>query len=382
MAKTPLALPKKTFQVLYKHTAKEGTQTWETWVEHDALNDFGVIHVRYGLVDGKQQEIAEVIKGGKNAGRKNATTAYQQACNEAQARWEKQLSRKGYGLTVGESAAVRAISPMLAHKYKDHAKKVDWANAHTQPKLDGFRLLAHRAADGTWSLYSRENQPMDALAHIKDALEGVPLRGKEGQLILDGEAYAHGMSLNKISSACKKKSELSEQIRFNVYDAVIGKADFRSRHAFVDEVVKAAATDALTNVPTVKVKNEAELMVCQREFIEQGYEGAMLRHGGAGYEAGKRSASLLKVKTFEDAEFEIVDVKFGRGGYAEVPILVCVTEDGHAFQATASGTMEEKKALGRRKDKLIGRIATVKYAGFTKTEEPVPFHPVVKHIKE
>jgi ATP-dependent DNA ligase len=108
----------------------------------------------------------------------------------------------------------------------------------------------------------------------------------------------------------------------------------------------------------------------------------MLRHGRAGYEAGKRSANLLKVKTFADAEFKVVDYKLGRGKLAGAAIFNCQTEAGHHFDVLAPGTVEKKKAYGEAGGKYVGRMLTVKYMDYTKTAEPVPFHPVAIRFRE
>ena len=373
----------RTFPTLYKSTAKGGTQVWDIWVEKDGLA--GVICVSHGREDGKKQVEREVISKGKNPGKKNETTPLAQAISEAESRWEIKLSRKGYGETVEDSAAVRWASPMLALPYEKQYSKIDWGSAFTQPKLDGFRMMARLDKDGKVSITSRENQPLSALAHLKEVIEAVKFHvagGKIADVVFDGEAYCHGMALNEIASACKKKSDLSKKIQFHVYDAVMGSADFETRSTFASDFVEAAGTDLLVPVETVKVRNEQELMHCQAQFMEQGYEGAMLRHGNVGYQGGKRSPHLLKVKTFEDAEFEVVDFKMGRGKYAGVPIFVCQTADGNHFDVTAPGNMEEKKALGKSAAEHIGRLLTVKYQYFSKTDEPVPFLPVAKCFRD
>jgi len=370
------------FKPLFKATATGGVQVWEIWVTQ-VRGDAGCINVRYGLVDGKMQTKQEIVQTGKNLGKKNATTGYTQACAEAESRWNKQKDRKGYGLTADESAAVRAVLPMLAHKYPDHCKKVDWDTAFAQPKLDGFRCQARITPGGVVTLTSRENQPLLALSALRDAIAEVKhhISGYSGDVVLDGELYCHGMALNDISSACKKKSALTEKIRYHVYDAAMGDVDFQTRNQFARDVVTAAACPQLAAVHTVKVRSEADLMTCQAEFLDAGYEGAMLRYGKQGYQAGKRSDKLLKVKTFQDGEFEVVDYKFGRGTHAAVPVFVCQTPDGNLFDVTAPGTMEEKAEIGRNARAYVGRALTIKYAYYTKTAEPVPFQPVAKMFR-
>jgi DNA ligase-1 len=367
------ALPK-----LFKKGATGAVLSWEIWVER-TKRETGVMVTRYGHEEGQKQTLREEITDGKNAGRRNATTPYEQACLEAVARWNKQKDRKGYGLDVEESARVRGASPMLAQAYDKHAKKVAWTSAFAQPKLDGFRCLARKVGNKVL-LTSRENQPLEAVGHLAELLKEILPDG----LTLDGELYRHGLALNQISSACKRKSDLSRTIEYHVYDAV-GEQHFGDRYRRVSELAAFVADQAkglLVAVQTVKVRSEAELMRCQLAFIESGYEGAMLRYGKAGYEAGKRSSALLKVKTFQDDEFEIVDWKNGRGKYAGMPVFVCTTPDGNHFDVLAPGNLEEKLELGRKAAGLVGKMLKVKYQYFTKTDEPVPFLPVAVELRE
>lgn len=347
----------------------------------------GIIRTEFGLKEGKRQVLTEEIKTGKNLGKRNATSAVVQAASEAEARWNKQKSRKGYGLTVDASAAVRAVSPMLAKVYKDEKHKVNWETAYAQPKLDGFRCLAHWSqASRAVKLLSRENQPLSALTHLRDVLAEVEFAMLADErfdtVIFDGELYCHGLPLNKISSACKRKSDLTAKIEYHVYDVVVPDWQFGDRSIFVRDFVQAAGSPFLKGVQTVKVRSEGELLHCQREFMEQGYEGAMLRHGVAPYEAGKRSSHLLKVKVFEDDEFLVVDYKPSRGKYEGVPVFVCQTQEGNHFDVLAPGDMEEKRAYGANAQRYVGKFLTVRYQYMTKTDEPVPFLPVAKCFAE
>ena len=138
--------------------------------------------------------------------------------------------------------------------------------------------------------------------------------------------------------------------------------------------------NAIELVETIKVFTERDLMKFQADYIEQGFEGAMLRWGNFPYEAGKRSRGLLKVKTFEDAEFTIIDVTPGTSTFQDCAILVCKTEKGDLFAVTSPGTIEQKRQILIDKAQVIGKRVTVKYAGTTKTDHPVPFHPVAKEI--
>lgn len=370
---------------LYKAHGCEGrAQTWEIWVERDKDSpELGVMVTRYGIEGGKLQTTREVIREGKNEGRKNATTPFEQACLEASARHTKQRDRKGYAENLGAAVSKKSLRPMLAGKYQDHVGKIDWGTALAQPKFNGYRANFRREK-GEVVCFSREGKRLQ-VPHLCEILDA----GLGEGVVVDGELYRHGLSLPQISSACKRKQDLTDSINLHLYDIFSGDP-YTHRYAEIEAIVAQINTDPtgppkndkgqLVLAPTVKVRTPQELMYFQGECIKDGYEGAMLRHGRAGYEAGHRSASLLKVKTFEDAEFIITDYKFGRGKYEGMPVFVCQTEEGNLFDVLAPGNHEQKRELGLRASSLVGCWVKVKYAEMTKTAEPVPYCPVALQI--
>jgi DNA ligase-1 len=368
----------RAWPVLYKRTTGGKTQEWQIWVERLKSTGHGRIHTRYGLTEGKKQEQQDVVEAGKNAGKKNETSAYRQACLEAAAEWKKQLDRKGYGRTVERSAAVRGASPMLAQKIQDvKPAAIDWATAHAQPKLDGFRCLATKR-DGVVTLRSRENRPIDTLPHLVALLTPhVP----EG-VTLDGELYVHGMLFRKFSSLIKRHQPDSARVEYRVYDALLPDP-YHLRLNFIRTVVNEVRHPLVLAVPTARVADRAALDAYQVARIEEGYEGAMLRHGPAGYEAGKRSWSLVKVKTFDDAEFKVLRVREGRGTHKGMAVFTCETPRGAPFDVTAPGSHWEKRQYWLNSGRCVGALLTVKYQGYTGTDAAsVPRFPTAMRFND
>ncbi len=124
--------------------------------------------------------------------------------------------------------------------------------------------------------------------------------------------------------------------------------------------------------------NVPHLRVLQRQAVADGYEGLMWRRRGAKYQHGRRSPDLLKVKTWQDREFKIVDVQEGRGKFAGAAIFTCETDPPKnlRFNVTAPGDMEEKaKYLKRR-----GGWLTVKF--FELSDDGVPLFPVGLAVRD
>lgn len=368
------ALKHEEFPTLYKQ-CDDRVMEWNIWVEEQA-DGSGMIYKEYGYSGGKKTLKKDRVTAGKNVGRKNATTPYQQAVLDASGEWKEKKTRKAYGETAEESAGKRDIAPMLAYPI-EKCKTIDWANAFAQFKYDGHRCLIHGTDSGKVEMVSREFGPITNMEHIADKLKNLVEPGQ----ILDGELYCHGLTLNTIGSIIKNKStdKGREKLKFYGFD-MVGETDFASRYTQLKKILPRSA-ESIILAPTVRVTNKAELAVVEREALMSLHEGGILRHGRRGYQNGKRVNDVLKVKQFKEGEFKIIDAKPGRGEYANCCIFICETEDGHVFDCTAQGDLPNKRQLWETHQEHIGKMLTVKFSGFTTTDEPVPFQPVAKAFR-
>ena len=358
---------------LFKHTAG-GLQIWRIWVETET-EECGVICTEYGLLKGKQQTKRDPVTKGKNTGRRNATTPVQQAMAEAKSKWEKKRDRDCYAEdpTGRESYLKRQRAPMLAETYKDFAHKVQWDTAYGQPKFDGHRCMSRRGQLVS-EMVSRNFQAIDTLPHIAAELKEALLPSEA----FDGEIYLHGYTINEIGAAISATNELSPKLEYHIYDSPMLDDVFRDRLEFVRKRLKQGGFQFLKLVETVELKTEEQAWQFQKHCIGQGFEGAMLRYGNDTYAAGERSQTILKLKSWKDAEFQIVSVAEGRGTMAGMAIFKCVTDKDHPFDVLAGGTHVQKQKAWNDRDRWVGRLITVEFAAYTNTETPVPWHPRVK----
>ena len=137
----------------------------------------------------------------------------------------------------------------------------------------------------------------------------------------------------------------------------------------IKELVKQIGSPKFVFVKTKKIKNEEELDACYDEFLEEGYEGQMIRTNSL-YEF-KRTAALLKRKEFITEEFELVDVLEGKGnrsgmaGKVVIRLHKATTEGETTCEANPKGGMAFYKRLLTEKDDLIGKKATIEFQNYT-----------------
>lgn len=373
---------KKKFLPLFKKTSTGAIQLWQIEVNGNKIT------TTHGQVDGKLQTVEDVVKEGKNAGRSNETTPAQQAMAEAEARHLRQKKR-GYvdsqkAAMAGETDEVieGGIIPMLAKVYEDCVEKLSYPVA-LQPKLDGHRCVAVIDEDGEVTLWTRTRKRYTAIPHIAEAVQKIAQKMKLRSCVLDGELYNHKLKADfeKISSMVRQKephAEAAKLVQYHVYDIVTDEC-FKTRLSRLADVILHGG-NTVQLVDTHFAETEAEVMEHYEAFRNEGYEGAMVRALGMGYE-NKRSKQLLKLKDFQDAEFKILRLEEGRGklmGHAGA--CVCALPDGREFNAKMAGNTEALKKAWENPKLWVGKLLTVKFQNYTSAG--VPRFPVGMHLRE
>lgn len=364
-------------KILYAKTKGGKLRQWSV----SAMN--GVVSMLYGEVGGSLTEQSYEAKP-TNVGRSNERDAKAQAIFEAQAAFDHKLARK-YAPTPAEAEVELAHLPMLAKPFDKNGKLTsDGKRAkfpqYVQPKYDGFRCLARWEGDEI-VLTSRQGKPFD-LPHIAEALHDTLPR----EVVFDGELYVHGVPLQRIASLAKKNQRDSVLLQYMVYDCVLpdSEAPYSYRYTVLGEALCGVAGPVVL-ADTYIVGSLDEARVFQARWLEEGYEGAILRSPSLLYRYAYRSNKLLKLKTFEDAEFQIVDVVEGKGGLGVLRCLVnglpsgTTPTDDNTFGVTCGSHEERRRQLANPSD-YIGKPLTVRYAFLT--EERKPFHPVGVAVRE
>lgn len=362
----------ETFPKLFKKTSTGAIQEWEVYV--DDTNSSPTIVTKYGQVGGKIQTSTEVITEGKNIGRSNETSPMQQAYLQAKSDWEKQL-KKGYVDNVedaqdGKTDAIieGGIAPMLAHKFSEQGHKIKYP-ALAQPKLDGHRCTSQIDTLGYVTLWSRTRKPITSVPHIIDAIARKCNIAK-----LDGELYNHDYhnKFEELSSLIRQEEpgEGYENVQYHVYDIPFPNMTNKERNELLQSYKENFEGTPIHIVETIVVNDEDELMDAFDHFIEQGYEGCMVRNMDGKY-VNKRSYDLQKVKEFDDTEFKIIGIKVGtKGSMAGKAVFTCQLPNGETFDCKMKGSMDELKKYADDPSLVIGKILTVQYQGYTKYGMP------------
>ena len=362
-------------QTVYKKTSTGKIQQWRAWVETTATGF--LLKVESGQTDGKLTETAgQVIDEGKQK-----RTAQEQAIFEANSKLKKKRD-EAYFDTIEAAQTQVKLLPMLAHSFTKRKHNINYP-AIVQRKFDGVRCLAVLNSDGTVTLMSRKGKEFAHLNHIKS---DVAANNSNTNLVIDGELYSDTLTFQELVGLVKRvtlkpgNDEQMLEVSLRVYDCVElnNEADFTDRYLTITNLTEGA--EYLSLVENVRVPTESEIHAAQARFVEEGYEGAMVRNLTGAYAIGKRSANLQKVKTFLDGEYPIVGFTQGTGGETGCVIWICETPDGKRFRVRPRGTQEDRKVLFQNGSDYVGQQLTVRYQELT--DDGVPRFPVGIAIRD
>jgi DNA ligase-1 len=355
---------------LYGKTKVGKIKVWTVTVEafEDGTAAYNMIS---GLEDGKKTTSVRQVNVGKNIGKANETTPFEQALSEAQSRWNKQVD-KGYRASkadLKDAHEVEFFLPMLAERYDQRAKYINFP-AYIQPKLDGFRCIA-RKRDGKVTLWSRKGKVFDTPVELIAELEAT----MQDEDCYDGELYVHewrnpigDVDFQRIASAIKKYNEDTPLLEYHVYDRPVPGVSFLDR--FINN--PPTETQRIKVVSTTFASDEKAMMDAYDGWITQAlpYEGLMVRNFMQAYLYAHRSNGLQKVKPMDDAEFEIIGGQEATGEDAGTVVFKCVAENGEEFDVRPKGTREQRAEWWDNLDDYIGQWLTVEFNGRANSGKP------------
>jgi len=377
----------KSFPTLFKRTSKNQIQQWTIIAEN------GSYHTEEGIVDGKISVNSPHFCERKNIGKKNETTAQQQAEVEAESKWEKKL-KTGYAKSISEIDNVLFKKPMKGYKWKEYSDKVIFP-VYVQDKLNGVRYQAEQDASR-----STGGEVFHTTPHIRKALE--PIFKAFPNIFIDGEAFNFSMRehLNRlvelVSVVIQPKdltpellSDSEKIVQFHVFDAygfddITEDTPWIYRYKALEKLIKKFAPKYVHILPYKVISNISDLLTELEKNAASKGEGLMIRWGDCPRKEGK-SKYMLKMKHFDDDEFEIVDIEEGNANWAGcAKAVICKlhkpsTRGETTFRSNIKGDENWLRKLFQNKSKYIGEMATVEYQHYS--EYNVPQLPYVLAIR-
>jgi bifunctional non-homologous end joining protein LigD len=250
------------------------------------------------------------------------------------------------------------LAPMLAEAGDAPFNRPDWM---WEPKLDGYRVLAFIDGQGV-KLRSRRGLelagkfPRLAAELGKQAVSG---------MILDGEAVAFDAAGKPSFAALQDRAQLKTEreiaaadqslpVVFYCFDLLhfagidLRKSPYSDRRRYLSQCLLPSSLVQLVH----SAEDGAALSAAA---LASGFEGVVGKRKESRYEAGRRSASWVKVKPTHTADFVVGGYTRGKGSRAALGALLVGYWDKRKLRyASHVGSGFDERALAQVRKRLAG----------------------------
>lgn len=282
--------------------------------------------------------------------------------------------------------SVPVFECMLAHDSAKHQKKVS-GKVCLDKKLDGVRVLTviDCAMGDVVSQYTRNGKALKNFTKLTNFLKSKVLESGSRAMVLDGEIVSSSFQ-DLMKQVHRKDNVQADDAVLQLFDIIPlsefkqGKSTLnqRQRHVFLKEYCKIFdGFDNIQIIPKIEVdldtqEGQKTFTEFNKEAIEQGYEGIMIKDPTAKYEC-KRSTAWLKQKPFIEVSLEVKATEEGTGrNVGKLGALICEgTDDGkHIKVNVGSGLSDwQRDEFWEQKEKMIGMIAEVRADAITQNQD-------------
>ena len=279
---------------------------------------------------------------------------------------------------------IPTFSVALADKYVP--KIVDWKDGwYVSRKIDGARCIGIVDATGNTTFYSRTGKIFDTLDIVSDGIKALGITN----VVLDGELCLVDEDGNEdfqgVMKELRKKDHTIPNPSYKIFDMITHDEFYSQKGEYnrpfgirlknLTEIMKKNECPCLTLLEQSLVKDESQFQEWIVKSTQSSWEGLILR-ADEPYK-GKRSKDMLKWKTFNDAEYSVIDVEFGpfryvlNGQEKEEEMLSCVTikHKGYDVRVGSGFSIEQRQYFYKNPKEILGKIIRVNYFEETKNQD-------------
>ena len=210
--------------------------------------------------------------------------------------------------------------------------------------------------DGEVHTASRGGENYDAATtHLRTNDKLIEFFNKFPNVILDGELFKRGKSLQQISGAARmeKNAYDCDWLEYWVYDCYfMDKPEMTAidRYIFLLEnssfFVYSGVEDDEKDEPIkvlihITIKGWENMIQAHNQYVSEGFEGACITDPTKPYKPGSRGNQLIKIKQYKSEDFKVVGYELGLRG-SEDMTFICELEDGRIFKAMPVGDRATK----------------------------------------
>lgn len=280
-----------------------------------------------------------------------------------------------------KKGSVPVFKCMLAHDGANHESKIRGKKL-LEPKLDGVRVLTIIDVQArTIVQYSRNGKVLENFGHITESLEKhIDLFDRS--YVIDGEIVSS--SFQALMKQVHRKDDVqAKDARLMVFDILPlteftrGKSTLGQRRRSNFLRAMKPIFDVVGGIDIIPQKEidldsfvgEIEFKQFNKDAIDQGFEGIMIKDPDAVYEC-KRSASWLKQKPFIEVSLIIVAIEPGTGkNEGKMGAVICegIEDDKFIRVNVGSGWTDEQRE--EIDGSVIGQVLEIRADAITKNQD-------------
>ena len=262
--------------------------------------------------------------------------------------------------------SIHVFEVMLA-KEKKKVKKLPKLVV-VEPKLDGYRA-ATIVQDGEVTQWTRNGKPILGYDDIRAEMS------KLADGMYDGEIVGKEDMFNDMQKSAFKHEDgkqgtyyLFDYLPLNEFEAGKSKLKLIDRKEQLLANINAPQRVGIEGFEHILFvdnshpvdPNSPEIEIMYDEFLNEGYEGAMLKDVEAIYEC-KRSSSWLKVVPFISLDLPIAGFYEGKPGTKYVGMLggVTVEYEGNTVDVGSGWPDDLREEVWKHQDKFLGKIIEI-----------------------
>lgn len=299
---------------------------------------------------------------------------------------------------------IKDFKPVL---FPNNSVEIEVINGHymMSKKMDGFRIII---CDGNVFTRTPETEGCELRfktlqnKSIVERLQPLVKFAQEKNIILDGELFSDEIEFSELSGEFRRvKSQAPESAKFHAFDCLVQDSNwnigawdrYQNLIKYMTEFkFKYPTLEIAKVVEQIIVHTPAEVRANYEKFVEEGFEGAILKEYNSGYKFGRLTTASkqgYKLKEFRTFDAVIIGVvqstkvdknaakkidSFGRSHTSVkkgdriliekasafvVRLNINIDDDEHPIwveqKVTCAMTDEEKERVWRERETEVGR---------------------------
>jgi len=258
-------------------------------------------------------------------------------------------------------------------KYKNQL----WAASR---KMDGLRCVFKNG-----KLFTRNGKEVVGFEHIVEELNSLG-----DYNLIDGELYSHDIPFQEIQGCVTRNKNVVEEDKKKIFYNIFAmlKSDKTTTPEMLLDIEKRRVANHRKYIHFVEYRiidtDFEKIKALDKEWVNEGYEGVMLRSIDKVYD-WKRSDALLKYKSFKEEDLTIVDTVEGNGKYqGMLGKFVCEgVVEGHFIKSECGSGLNDAQRVEfwKKRKQMVGTKIEVKYQGLTDDKTSLRF-PIFRKTKE